>query len=71
MNEPRVFSGEPPVSIVRDMLGDYVWTCQCGATGASSSEQWAHSDVERHRQNTGCNQPNEEGTGDGQVRPLF
>lgn len=51
MNEPKKFQGAPPADLIYDEYsGDWHWRCQCGHTGVSSTVEWAHSDVERHRQ---------------------
>ena len=49
--EPKEFDGLPPSVLVQDPVSnDYLWACECGAHGVSSSKAWAHSDVNRHRQ---------------------
>ena len=45
-----IFDGPPPEDIVHLGDGTVVWRCECGAAGISSSEAWARSDVNRHRQ---------------------
>ena len=48
--EPKVFDGPPPKVLVQDPVSnDYLWRCECGDRGTSSSKEWAHSDVNRHR----------------------
>ena len=49
--EPKVFDGPPPKALARDPVSNnYMWACECGDQGISTDEQWAHSDVNRHRQ---------------------
>ena len=48
---PKVYDGPPPHDALQMENGDWVWSCECGVNGISSDQQWAHSDVNRHRQN--------------------
>ena len=48
---PKVYDGPPPSVCGLLLEGDWSWVCECGATGISSTKEWAHSDVNRHRQN--------------------
>ena len=50
MAKPQVYIGEPPLRIRECFNGDVQWECECGTIGISSSATWAHSDVNRHRQ---------------------
>ena len=45
----RVQSADPPGPNNNYGGGRRIWECECGQTGISSSPQWAHSDVNRHR----------------------
>lgn len=47
---PKVYDGPPPAEIWV-WHGNIYWRCECGSVGISSDRDWAHSDVERHRQN--------------------
>ena len=48
---PKVYDGPPPMILLQDAnSGDYLWVCECGKQGISSTREWAHSDVNRHRQ---------------------
>ena len=47
--EPAVYAGPPPVAMEQIWSGDVAWRCECGATGISSNQIWAESDVNRHR----------------------
>ena len=47
---PQVYDGKPPLEML-EHDGDIYWRCECGRVGISSSREWAHSDVERHRRN--------------------
>ena len=50
MTESKVYDGAPPKALVQDPVSnDYLWACECGVQGISSSKEWAHSDVNRHR----------------------
>ena len=46
---PKVYDGKPPRDI-QEHDGRTYWRCECGVVGISSSREWAHSDVNRHRQ---------------------
>ena len=51
--EPKVFDGPPPKALATMTLisNNYMWACECGDVGHQfTDEQWAHSDVNRHRQ---------------------
>ena len=47
---PAFFEGPPPKRMDQDWTGNILWECECGATGISSNQTWAESDVNRHRQ---------------------
>ena len=55
---PTIYDGPPPLEMWSyPSIGDWYWRCECGAFGVSLTEQWAHSDVNRHRQNGQCAVP--------------
>ena len=61
--ELAVYSGPSPKSMFQTPLGDVEWQCECGATGISSNQMWAESDVNRHRRGHDMS-PHSEVTGD-------
>ena len=50
----QIFGGPPPAELATLGTKMIAWRCECGGSGISSSIEWAQSDVNRHRNQTGC-----------------
>ena len=41
---PKVFDGPPPAQCWQDVFGKHwIWACECGRQGVSSTKEWAHT----------------------------